>query len=70
MKLNIPAIRNLMDNRCGGNYNAFSRETGINVAFLYRILNEKCSAGLKTYNRLIDYLEKNDLIVSDYIFLP
>ena len=70
MKLNIKALRNLMKEQCGGNYNAFARETGINVSLLYKLLNDQAQAGLKTINRLIDYLKANGFRVEDYIFLP
>ena len=68
MRLNIEKLRALMQEKCGGNYNAFARETGINVALIYRILNEQGNAGLKTLNKLIDYLVANSLNVNEYIF--
>lgn len=70
MKIKIEKIKQLMEERHNGNYNAFARATGINVALLYKMLNNKANAGLKTINRLIDYLKQNNLNVEDYIFLP
>ena len=70
MNIKIEAIKKLMQDKCNGNYNAFARETGINVALLYRLLNKQAQAGLKTVNILIDYLKKNGLKVEEYIFLP
>lgn len=70
MKLNIQALKKLMQEKCYGNYNAFARETGVNVSLIYKILNGQASAGLKTLNRLIDYMKANNLDVENYIFLP
>lgn len=70
MRLNIQALNGLMNDKCDGNYNAFARETGVNVSLLYKLLNGKAGAGLKTINRLIDYLQASNLNIEDYIFLP
>lgn len=70
MKLNIQALKELMQECCAGNYNAFARETGVNVSLLYKLLNGKANAGLKTVNLFVDYLKANGLKVEDYIFLP
>ena len=70
MQIKIDALKELMVNDYAGNYNLFARETGINVALLYRVLNNKANAGLKTINMLIDFLKKKDLKIEDYIFLP
>ncbi len=69
MQIKIEKLRQLMDEKCSGNYNAFARETNINVALLYRLLNKQANAGLKTINTLINYLKANNLSVEDYIFL-
>ncbi len=69
MQLKIDKLKELMDEKCTGNYNAFARETGINVALLYRLLNKQANAGLKTINALISYLKAKNLPVEDYIFL-
>lgn len=70
MKIKIEALKELMQEKCNGNYNAFARETGINVALLFRLLNNQAQAGLKTVNLLIAYIKANELKVEDYIFLP
>lgn len=70
MKLNIENLKQLMNEECNGNYNAFAREIGINVAALYRVLNNQSNAGLKTINKIIAYLKLKKLVVEDYIFLP
>ena len=69
MKLKIEMLKKMMDEKHDGNYNAFARATGINVALVYRLLNGQAQAGLKTINLLIEYMKKNDLKVEDYIFL-
>lgn len=69
MKIKIDKLKELMNERCGGNYNAFARETGLDVAAVYRILNGQANAGLTTINRIINYLKANNLAVEDYIIL-
>ena len=70
MRLNIEALKKLMQEQYGGNYNAFARDTGVNVALLYRMLNDQAQAGLKTINTLIEFFKAKELKVEDYIFLP
>ena len=70
MSLNVENLKKLMQEKYKGNYNAFARATGINVALLHRILNGKGGAGMKTINELVVFCKKNDLKVEDYIFLP
>lgn len=70
MRLNVEAIKTLMKESCMGNYNAFARESGINVALLYRILNGQANAGLQTINKLITFINSKGLKIDDYIFLP
>lgn len=70
MGLRVENLRKLMETNYGNNYNEFSRQTGIDVSLLYRILNGKGNAGIKTLNLLIAFLKKNNLKVTDYIFLP
>ena len=70
MKLNIQALKDLMVSGYDGNYNAFARATGVNVSLLYKMLNGTANAGLKTINRIIDFLKANSFKIEDYIFLP
>ena len=70
MNLNVEALKKLMQEKYGGNYNAFARATGVNVALLYRIMTGQGNAGLKTINELVAFFKANDLKVEDYIFLP
>ena len=70
MKLKIDKLKALMDERVGGNYHAFARELKIDVSTLHKILNIQINAGLRTINRIIDYLKAQNLNVQDFIFLP
>lgn len=70
MKLNIPALKTLMQERFESNYHAFARALGIDVAAVHKILNKQINAGLKTINKIIDYLKTQGLNINDYIFLP
>lgn len=60
----------LMKEYCEGNFNAFSRELGLNVAHVYRTLvNKKSKAGPKFLGALMNFCEKKGLNYKDYIFL-
>lgn len=60
----------LMTIYCDGNYNAFARELGLNVAHLYRTLNNPNSkAGAKFLGSLMNFCERKNLDYKDYIFL-
>ncbi len=70
MQLKIDKLKQLMDQKFSGNYHAFARELKIDVSTLHKILNVQINAGLKTINKIIEYLKSQDLEVEEYIFLP
>lgn len=70
MYLNKEKISQLMNEKCDGNYNAFSRELGVNVAHLYRFLNTaESEAGPKLLGAVAKYCERRGLDYREYIFL-
>lgn len=66
-RLNREKIRELMNNRCMGNYNQFSRELKVDPAHLYRFLNTGVGGGKKIIFSLMTYCEKNKLDYKNYI---
>jgi len=66
-RLNRERIRELMNTRCMGNYNQFSRELGVDPAHLYRFLNTGIGGGKKIILSLMNYCEKNNLDYKKYI---
>lgn len=68
-RLNREKIKELMDSRCMGNYNRFSRELGVDPAHLYRFLNTGIGGGKKIILSLMKYCEKNKLDYKKYIDL-
>lgn len=70
MKLNIENLKALMAETYNNNYHAFARAIGLDTAALYKILNNQINAGLKTINKLIEFLKMENLSVNKYIFLP
>ncbi|NLO99791.1 MAG: XRE family transcriptional regulator [Clostridiaceae bacterium] len=68
-RLNREKIKELMDSRCMGNYNRFSRELGVDPAHLYRFLNTGIGGGKKIILSLMKYCEKNNLDYKKYIDL-
>lgn len=70
MYLNKTKLFELMNEKCEGNYNAFARELGVNVAHLHRFLNTAGSeAGPKLLGAVARYCEKLGLDYRQYIFL-
>lgn len=70
MYLNKTKVFQLMNEKCDGNYNAFARELGVNVAHLHRFLNiEGSEAGPKLLGAVAKYCEKHGLDYREYIFL-
>lgn len=51
----------LMISQCGGNYNRFGRELGVDPAHLHRFLNTGVGGGKKMIFGLMDFCEKKHL---------
>lgn len=70
LEINKNKIRELMNNYCNGNYTAFARALNLNVAHVYRTLNNSSSkAGGKFLGAIISFCEKHKLNYKEYIFL-
>lgn len=70
MYLNKVMILDLMNEECEGNYNAFARLIGVNVAHLHRFINNaESAAGPKLLGAVARYCESRNLDYRDYIFL-
>lgn len=69
MYLDKTKVVQLMNEKFEGNYNAFSRTLGVNVAHLHRFLNTDGSkAGPKMLGAVAQYCEKEGLEFNNYIF--
>lgn len=68
MELKPDKLKELMKETTNGNYNEFSRESGINVGLLHGIVNKKRRAGIKTINAFIDFCKSHDIDYMKYIF--
>lgn len=69
MFLNKEKVRELMNNKANGNYHEFSRQLGVDVAQLHRVLNTESKAGPKLLGKLMKYCQKRNLDFYSYIFL-
>jgi hypothetical protein len=67
--LNKEKVRKLMDEKANGNYHEFSRQMGVDVSQLHRVLNTGSKAGPKFLGKLMRYCQDNNLNFKDYIFL-
>lgn len=63
-------LHQLMEEKCQGNYHAFARELGVNVAHLYRFFNvPESKAGPKLLGAVAKFCKKNNLDFMSFIFL-
>lgn len=70
MYLDKVKLLDLMNRESEGNYNAFARVIGVNVAHLHRFLNNaESAAGPKLLGAVARYCEERKLDYRDYIFL-
>ncbi len=68
MFLEKEKVRELMVTKANGNYHEFSRQLGVDVAQLHRVLNTGSNAGPKLLGKLMIYCQENNLDFNDYIF--
>lgn len=68
MYLKKDRVRQLMALKAKGNYNEFSRQLGVDVAQLHRVLNTESNAGPKLLGKLMVFCKTNNLEFNDYIF--
>lgn len=70
MRINIPSLIKLIDEKYRGNQTYFAEEAKIDRSYLNQILNGKVSNNSsKICNKIIRYCERNNLNYKDYIFL-
>lgn len=71
MRLNIEAIKKLIESQYRDNTTWFADEIGVNRSYLTMILNGKQKDdSTKVINHLVSYCEKKHLNYKNYIFLP
>lgn len=70
MKINIPKIEELIQDRFYNNKTKFAETVGISREYVSMLLNEKKdSNSAKACNAIILYCENNDLDYREYIYL-
>jgi len=69
MKLNIVAVKKLIDEQTKGNYRQFAKLIGVDPAHLYRAIKQNQSGGAKIIGALIKYCKNCNLDFQKYIFL-
>lgn len=67
MRLNHDKVNELMMEYCGGNYNRFARELGLDPSHLYRFINTGIGGGKKIIGAIIRFCSDNGLDFSKYI---
>lgn len=60
-RINREKLFDLMNTRCQGNYNKFSRELGVDPAHLYRFLNTGIGGGKKLIFALMEYCDSRNI---------
>lgn len=67
MRLNREKVAQLMAVYCGGNYNRFGRELGIDPSHLHRFLTSGIGGGKKLIGAVMIFCKKNKLNFEDYL---
>lgn len=67
MEVNRQKVFDLMNNYCGGNYNRFARELGVDPSHLYRFLNTGVGGGKKILMSVMKYCKCNGLDFEEYV---
>jgi hypothetical protein len=70
MKLNKVAMINLLYERFNGNFSRLARELGLDVAYVYRVLEKNRNCGAKFFSNIMLWCTKNNLDYKRFIFLP
>lgn len=70
MELNVEKFTELFDTNFNASYAEAGRQLGVAPAQIFRIMNNKGSAGAKFLGKLIIYCDTHKLNFRRYIFLP
>ena len=70
MKLNKEALNMLLNNKFNGNYTRMSKEMGLNVAYVYRVLAKNRNCGAKFFSCVMKWCSDNGRDYKEFIFLP
>jgi hypothetical protein len=68
MRFDIGAFDTLFMENFNGNYHEASRQLGVNVSQLHRILNKKSGIGLLFVERFMRWCKTNNVESSKYFF--
>lgn len=69
MKLNIPNVYNLMQERFNGNFNAFARALGVDPSHIHRVLTDGVGGGKKIIGAVIKYCKEASIDFSPFVIL-
>jgi len=68
MELNKVELKKLLYERFNGNFTKMARELNVNVAQLYRILENNSNAGSKFFGKLMSWCKQNYVDHGKYFF--
>jgi len=66
-RINREKLLDLMNTRCQGNYNKFSRELGVDPAHLYRFINTGIGGGKKLILALMGYCDNHNISFRQFL---
>lgn len=69
MELYKDKVTELMHDYCGGNYNRFARELGVDVSQLYRFIKTGVGGGSKVIGGVIRFCKEKNLNFEDYVHI-
>ncbi len=70
MKLNKSELIKLLNEEFNGNFSKLSRALGLNVAYVYRVIEKDKNCGVKFFSSIIRWCQENNKDYKEYIFLP
>lgn len=70
MNLNKPAFIKLFYEEFKGNFSRLAKVLGLDVSYVYRVIEKEKKCGIKFFNALIRWCQENNRNYMDYIFLP
>ena len=70
MRLNKEALNKVLYDEYEGNYSRFSRELGLDVAYVYRVLVKDRNCGTKFFSNVMKWCNEKGRDFNEFIFLP
>jgi hypothetical protein len=70
MELNKPAVIKLFNEHFNGNFSKFARALGVDVSYVYRVIEKEKNCGVKFYTSVIRWCQENNMDYREFILLP